>query len=82
MIIFPEWGYANRVNFNARKIQYCFLVHRCNAGAGVLSSVSMCNVNMEEVNAHDVLGTRISCDARWNDHIFQVSKEAFTCLGF
>ena len=33
-------------------------------------------------SALDVLGMRISCDARWNDHIFRVTKEAFKCLGF
>ena len=45
--------------------------------AGVLSSV-----NIEEVNALDILGMRVSCDARWNDHIFRVAKEAFKYLGF
>ena len=31
------------------------------------------------INALDVLGMRISCDARWNNHIFRVAKEAFKC---
>lgn len=82
LITISEWGRANRVDFNARKTQCCFLTHRRDAGAGVLSSVSMGNVNIEEADALDVLGMRISCDARWNDHIFRVSKEAFKCLGF
>ena len=42
----------------------------------------MDNVNIEEADALDVLGMGFSCDARWNDHIFRVLKEAFKCLGF
>ena len=30
----------------------------------------------------DVLGTPIRSDLRWNDHVFNVSKEAAKCLGF
>ena len=30
----------------------------------------------------DVLGTSIRSDLRWDDHIFNVSKEAAKCLGF
>ena len=51
--------------------QCCFLSHRLDAGAGVLSSVSMGNVNIEEADALHVLGKRISCDARWNAQIFE-----------
>ena len=63
LITISEWGRANSVNFNALKTQFCFLTHRGDAGAGVLSSVSMSNVNIEE-DALDVLGMRISCDVR------------------
>ena len=49
---------------------------------GVLSFVSMDNVNIAVADALDVLGMRISCDSRWSDHIFRVAKEAFQCLGF
>ena len=64
------------------KTHYCFLIHRHDAGAGVLSSVSMGNVNIAEAGALDVLGMRISFDAHWHDHIFRVAKEAFKCIGF
>ena len=50
--------------------------------AGVLLSVSIDIVNTKEADALDVLGMRISCNARRNDHMFRVSKEAFKCLGF
>ena len=30
----------------------------------------------------DVLGTSIRSDLRWDDHVFNVSKEAAQCLGF
>ena len=30
----------------------------------------------------DVLGTSIRSDLRWDDHVFNVSKEAAKCLGF
>ena len=79
MVTIPEWIRANRVDFNARKTQCCFLTHRRNADAGVLSCVSMGNVNIAKADALDVLGMSISCDARWND---RVSKEAFKCPGF
>ena len=59
-----------------------FLTHRRDAGAGVPSSVSIGNVNIKEEHSLDALGLRISCDARWNNHIFRVWKEAFKCLGF
>ena len=49
LIAISEWGRANRVDFNARKSQCCFLTHQRNAGADVLSSVSMCQVNTEVV---------------------------------
>ena len=42
----------------------------------------MDNVNIEEADALDVLRMGISCDARWNDHIFRVAKEALKCRGF
>ena len=58
------------------------MTHRHDADGGVLSSEAMGNVNIEQADALGVLGMRISCDARWNDHIFQVSKEALKCLGF
>ena len=32
--------------------------------------------------ARDVLGTSIRSDLRWDDHVFNVSKEAAKCLGF
>ena len=48
-----------------------FYAHRRDTGAGVLSSVSMDNVNIEEADALNVLTMKISCDARWNDHIFR-----------
>ena len=55
LITISEWGLVNRVDFNARKTQRCFLTHRRDAGANVLSSVSMGNVNIEEADALDVL---------------------------
>ena len=61
LITISVWFRANRVNFNARKIQCCFVTHRCDSGGGVLSSVAMANVNIEEVDDHDVLGMRMSC---------------------
>ena len=42
------------------------LTHPRDAGAGVLSSVSMDNANIEE-DALTALGMRISCDIRWSD---------------
>ena len=30
----------------------------------------------------DVLGTSTRSDLRWDDHVFNVSKEAAKCLGF
>ena len=30
----------------------------------------------------EVLGTSIRSDLRWDDHVFNVSKEAAKCLGF
>ena len=57
-----------------------FLTHRRDAGASVPSSVSMGNVNILEADALNVLGMSISCDARWNDHLFREAKEAFKCL--
>ena len=42
----------------------------------------MDDVNIEEADALDILSMRISCNARWNDHIFRVSKEAFKPYGF
>ena len=75
LITIAKWGRAN-------KIQCSFLIHPRDAGAGVLSSVSMDYVNIEEADALDILGMRISCDALWNDHILRVAKEGFKCLGF
>ena len=42
----------------------------------------MGNVNIEEADALNILGMKISCDAGWNDHIFRVAKQAFNCFGF
>ena len=42
----------------------------------------MGGINIEESEALDVLGMRIQHDVRWNNHVVQVSKEAFKCLGF
>ena len=47
-----------------------------------MSSERMGGIDIEESNTLDVLGMRIQCDVRWNEHVFQVSKEAFKCLGF
>ena len=54
VITTSKWGRANRVDFNARKTQCCFLTYQ--RGAGVLSSVSMGNVDTEEADALDILG--------------------------
>ena len=59
-----------------------FLIQWRDAGAGVLSSLSMGKVNIEEADALDVLGMRISCNARCNDDIFRMLKKAFNCLDF
>jgi hypothetical protein len=75
-----EWGLANRVEFNASKTQCCLLTHKrmdC-----PLSPLNMNSVSLTESAALDVLGISIHSDLRWNDHIFDVSKEAAKCLGF
>ena len=60
LITISVCGRANRVDFNMRKTQCCCLTHRRDADAGVLLSVSMGNANIEEADAFDVLGMRIS----------------------
>ena len=57
-------GGPNRVDFKAHKTQCCFLAHQRDSGAGVLSSVSVDNVSIDEMDALDVLGMRISCNVR------------------
>ena len=51
LITISEGGHANRVDFKARKTQCGFLTNRHDAGAGVLSYVSMDNVNIEHADA-------------------------------
>ena len=43
----------------------CFCPYHTYLHSSVLSFVSMGNVNTEEADALDILGMRISCDARW-----------------
>ena len=75
-----DWGRGNRVEFNARKTQCCMLSHR--DVEPTLSSVHMGGINIEGSDTLDVLGMKIHCKVRWSEHVFQVSKEAFKCLGF
>ena len=46
LLTISEWGKANRVEFNARKTQCCFLTHR--AVGSSLSSVNMGGIDIEE----------------------------------
>ena len=48
-----------------------FDTRRRDASAGVLSSVSIVNVNIKEEDALDVVGMRISYDAPWSNHFFE-----------
>ena len=73
-------GRSNRVEFNARKTQCCLLSHKRISDPGQI----VCMGGMEIVKSEtiDVLGTSIGSDLRWDDHVFNVSKEAAMCLGF
>ena len=79
--VINEWGKANRVEFNARKTQCCMISHKHTEDL-TLPSISIGGVDIDETEALDILGMKIQCDVRWNKHIFNVSKEAFKCLGF
>ena len=54
-------------------------IHRSNSVVDFY--VFLCMV-IEQSDALDVLGMKIQCDVRWTKHVFNVSKEAFKCLGF
>lgn len=79
--LISEWGRENRVEFNARKTQCCRISHK-HTDDSTLPTISMGGLDVGESEALDVLGLKIQCDIRWNKHIFNVSKEAFKCLGF
>ena len=68
LIKIMEWGCTNRVEFNARKTQCCLLTHKRISDPGQ----NVCMGGM----AIDVLGTSIRSELRWDDHVFNVSKEA------
>lgn len=79
--LIEEWGQANRVDFNARKTQCCLLSHK-RATDSSTPSLSMGGVVIAESDALDVLGISVQRDLRWNNHVFDVAKEAGKCLGF
>ena len=74
LVTIVEWGRVNRVD-NAGKTQCCMLSHKRITDPNV-SSISMNGVVIDESDTLDVLGKKIQCDARWANHVFQVSKEA------
>ena len=57
--IISEWGRANRVEFNARKIQCCVLTHKRATNQGA-SSVYMGGIIIEESESLDVLDNVMS----------------------
>ena len=74
LIKISEWGRVNRVDFNARKTQCCFLTHKRLADI-VVPSIYMGGVNIKESETLDVLGMKIQCDVRWTKHIFKCRKK-------
>ena len=69
-----EWGRANRVESNARKTQCVLLSHKRISDPGLNVCISGTEVAKSETLY--VLGTSIRSDFCWQDHIFNVSKEA------
>ena len=65
---------------NARKTQSCLLSHKRTSEPG--QNVYMSAMAIAKSKTLDVLGTSIRSDLRWDDHVFNVSKEAAKCLGF
>ena len=47
-----------------------------------MNNVYMSGMAIAKSETLDVLGTSIRSDLRWDDHVFNVSKEAAKCLGF
>ena len=45
-------------------------------------NVCMGGMEIAKSETPDVLGTSIRSDLRWDDHVFNVSKETAKCLGF
>ena len=72
-------GYVNRVEFNARKTQFCLLSHKRTSDPGL--NVYMGDMPIAKSETLDVLGTSIRSDLRWDDHVFNVSKEVFRLFG-
>ena len=70
-----EWERANRVEFNARKTQCYLLSHKRIFDPGL--NVCMSGMEIAKSETLDVLGTSIQSDLRWDDHVFNVSKEGF-----
>ena len=80
LVKIEKWGRANKVEFNARKTQCCLLSHRQISDTGQMDYMGGMEIARQETL--DVLDTSIRSDLRWDDHVFNVSKEAAKCLGF
>ena len=74
-----KWGSTNRVEFNASKTQCCLLSLKRNQDPQPLSMNGTCIAETERLA---ILGMCINNHLRWNDHIFEVAKNAAKCLGF
>ena len=74
LVKIEEWGRANRLEFNARNAQCCLLSHKRISDPG--QNFCMGGMAIVKSETLDVLGTSIRSDLRWDDHIFNVSKEA------
>ena len=71
---------ANKVKFKARKTQCCLLSVKRISDPG--QNVCMGGMVILKSETLAVLGTSIRSDLRWDDHVFNVSKEAAKCLSF
>ena len=71
LVKIEEWVCANRVEFTARKTESVPGQNVCMGGTVIVKSDTV-----------DVLGTSIRSELRWDDHVFNVSKEAAKCLDF
>jgi hypothetical protein len=74
-----NWGKNNRVEFNASKTQCCLLSLKRTLVSQPLSINGAC---VDETGKLSILGMCINSTLSWNDHIFEVAKNAAKCLGF
>ena len=73
-----KYSMDDTLNSDLVKIKWNLMYGKPKAG----QNVYMGGMEIVKSETIDVLGTSIRSDLRWDDHVFNVSKEAGKCLGF